>query len=54
MTERLLKFFIVLFHVPYLLTVVLGLPILALILPNRVKLGRNNELMEIQWRNDDD
>ena len=54
MRERLLKFLIVLFYTPYMLTVVLCLPIIALILPNRVKLGRNNELIEVEWRNDND
>lgn len=49
MIERLKNMFVVLVYVPYLIVIVLSLPICAFIYPNRVT-RYGTKLQEIRWK----
>jgi len=49
MKDRLCKTFVVLYHVPYLIAIVLSLPIISLIHPDRIDL-QGGSLREVRFK----
>ena len=49
MIERFKNMFVVLIYVPYLIAVILSLPIVVFIYPNKVK-RYGTQIQEIRWR----